>query len=76
MRGLSTSAFVSRRLGMDAAADTLEKLVNEYSKIFTCQRRGACWTAPVAVPEQSMPANTLAQRQQNLVACPKPDAVN
>jgi hypothetical protein len=54
---------------------TAEKLVNDYSKIYVYRdadklaRACACLSNP-------MPANTLKQRQDNLVACPKPDSVN
>ncbi len=54
---------------------TADKLVNDYSKIYVYRdadrldRACACLSNPT-------PANTLKQREDNLVACPKPDSMN
>ena len=66
-------AFVAAASVMPLA--TAEKLTNDYSKIYVyrdadrLERACACLSNP-------MPANTLKERQDNLVACPKPDSVN
>jgi hypothetical protein len=66
-------AFVAAASVMPRA--TAEKLVNDYSKIYVYRDADALDRA-CACLSNPMPANTLKQRQDNLVACPKPDSVN